>query len=429
MQVRWPWFAFIGVLGSSAAAALSFVWAQDQSPISPVRSAPVSAIEAPTPPAALTKKLSPLQRQFDLSARRGADWLCRCNRPDGRFVGGHFPALRKNLEGDDYLRQVGAASALALASRYTGNEKHLAVARQAVLTLLLDTALDSDDGRCRHTALPSIAVNRLAAAGLLVQAINELPSPAADLVEQSEQLCAFVARQQRPDGSLNFTDVPGNVKGDAEDAYCVNSYPGEALYGLMRSQQFKPAAWKTEVVRKALPYYQVWWRTHSNSAMLSRQAAAYTEVFMLTKEPAFAAFVNEMVDWMCNLQYANLDPSHPLWMGGFMAWEDGKPAATEPLATSAYYAEALAQACRIARQTGDLSRYRRYREALERCLQFLSTLQYSEGNTQHFAEWYRPTLLGGFHGSHQDGDLRIDYTEHSVAALIQYLSAVVQPGE
>ena len=52
------------------------------------------------------------------------------------------------------------------------------------------------------------------------------------------------------------------------------------------------------------------------------------------------------------------------------------------------------------------------------------TLQYTEPNTQYFADWYRPRLAGAFHASHQDGNLRIDYTQHAVCALVQYLEYV-----
>src|SRR4051812_6658633 len=75
----------------------------------------------PVKPARDLSRFSPLQRQMYLSAQRGADWLQRANRPDGRFVYGYLPALHKPLEGDHYLRQVGAAFALARASRYTGD--------------------------------------------------------------------------------------------------------------------------------------------------------------------------------------------------------------------------------------------------------------------------------------------------------------------
>jgi hypothetical protein len=373
-------------------------------------------------------KYNPLQKQMYFSAQRGGDWLARANRGDGRFVYGYLPALKSNMEGDHYLRQAGAAIALAREARFTGNERHAAVARQAVLTLLLETAVDAQDNRIRHTSLPSTVVNRLASAGLLVLAINELPSPGEDLLQQSEQLCAFIDKQQRPDGSLSYFDIdPAHQAGTpsiSEDSDGINYYPGEALYGLMRSQQRRPAEWKIKVVRKALAYYLPWWRQHKNMALVPWHTAAYAEAYLATKDQVFAEAVNEMSDWMCGLQYVTLDPRHPFWTGGFMSWEDGKASATPPQVSSASYAEGLAEACRVARQIGDVAHFNRYRDALERCLQFLTTLQYTDATTQHFADWYRPTILGGFFASHQDGNLRIDYTQHAVCAMVQYLAYV-----
>jgi hypothetical protein len=195
-----------------------------------------------------------------------------------------------------------------------------------------------------------------------------------------------------------------------------------ALYALMLSQRYQQAEWKTEAVRKALAYYRPWWRANKDLELVPWQTAAYTEAYLRTRDREFAEFVNEMNDWLCQLQYAQLDPRHPLWMGGFMDWADGKPVPAEPQATSACYAQSLAEACRVARQAGDVARYQRYREALERCLQFVTTLQFLDANTQHFADWYRRLLLGAFHASHEDGNLRIDYTQHAVCALIQYLN-------
>jgi hypothetical protein len=357
-----------------------------------------------------------------LSVLAAADWLHRANRDDGRFVYGYLPAVNTVMEGDHYLRQVGAAFALARAARYTGEERYSARATQAVLTLLSDTVTEPKDPEVRHTALPSPVVNRLAAAGLLVLAINELPAPQDDLLAQSEQLCNYIRKQQRPDGSLCYSDIPDPAKESAEDPDGVNSYPGAALYGLMRSQQRRPAAWKTEVVRKALGYYRPWWREHKSPAFVPWQTAAYAEAFLQTKEPAFADAVNEMSDCVCGLQYNRLDPRHPLWVGGFRGWADGRPVEAAPDVSSAAYAEGLAAACRVARAAGDLSHYRRYAEALERCLQYLATLQYTSATTQHFADWYRKKLVGAFHASDQDGNLRLDYTQHAVCAMIEYLS-------
>src|SRR5712692_4708379 len=243
MHGRKVWWLVALVL-SGGAVTLSLSRGQNREPTSPDKSAAPLTLElapdrlAPRANAPHSSpdlsRYNPLQKQMYLSAQRGADWLARVNRSDGRFVYGYLPALKTNLEGDHYLRQAGAAFALARAARFTGNPRHTAVARQAVLTLLLDTAPDDQDPRLRHTSLPSAVVNRLAAAGLLVLAINELPSPGDDLLQQSEELCAYIARQQQSDGSLKYSDTPAapshesreNQAGSSlEDPDGINYYP------------------------------------------------------------------------------------------------------------------------------------------------------------------------------------------------------------
>ncbi len=435
MRARTAWPIAFLLLGGAAFATWSLTRGQTPALRLETATPPAAPEPPPQPPAPAQprppakrdlSKLSPLQQQMLLSVERAADWLHRANRPDGRFVYGYLPALSTVLEGDHYLRQAGAAVALARAARFTGDDRYMARATQAVLALLGDTTVDPRDAEVRCTALPSSVVNRLAAAGLLVLAIHELPDPQEDLLKQSDQLCNYIRKQQRPDGSLAFGDAADAGKESALDPDGVNYYPGEALYGLMRSQQHRPAAWKTEVLRKALAYYRPWWQAHKSTAFVPWQTAACAEAYLLTKDQAFADFVNEMNDWLCGLQYERLDPRHPLWVGGFMGCADGRPAETPPDVGSAACAEGLAEACRVARAAGDLAHFQRYNDALERCLQFLTALQYTDANTQHFAAWYRPRLVGAFHASDQDGNLRIDYTQHALCAMIQYLTYVVR---
>jgi hypothetical protein len=355
------------------------------------------------------RKLTLAQRQFYLSGQRGAEWLQRANRPDGRFVFGHVPALRTSLEGNDYLAQAGAALALARASHTFADERSAAIARQALLTLLLDTINDPQDASLRYTRLPSELLDRVAAAGMLVSAIHELPDPGKDLLEQSNGLCLYLRSQQKSDGSLSS---PASRSGEA--------YSGVALYGLLRSQQHLPASWKMDSVHKARQYYMAGWHKQKSLDFITWHSAAYTEAYLQTKERAFADSVFEMNDWLCTLQYDRFNLPNPLWLGGFKHWQEGREALTAPDMDSARCALSLAQACRTARQAGDVPRWQRYRAALEMCLHFVSTLQYNEGNTQHFVPEYRPVLVGAFHPSHQNGDLRLDCTQQAVAALTHY---------
>ena len=329
-------------------------------------------------------------------------------------------ALRTQLEGDSYLRQAGAAMALAKAARYFGDEQAAALARQAMLTLLEDTALENPkNATVRVCTLPAAMANSLGASAALVQAIYELPAPADDLIDQAGQLCNGIRKSQRADGSLACGET-------AQDNEAIDFYTGEALLALMRSHQHRPEAWKLEIVQKALPFYQVRWRAGKHPGAVPGHTVAFAEAFLQSKDRAFADFVFEMNDWLCTLQYQQVDSQHPLWVGGFMGCVDGKPVPAPPQALAAISAQSLVEAARVARQIGDVQRWDRYKAALERCLQFLTTLQYMEANSQHFAEWYRPAILGALHASHTDGNIRLDYTSTAVCAMVGYLKYVAE---
>lgn len=371
------------------------------------------------------KKLSPLSQQIHLVAKRGSEWLYRAHQPNGRFLTGWRPTLSQPIEDESFLRHAGAALALARAARHFQDERYAARARQAVLTLLTDTGADPRDPHARCTTLPSSVANRLGAAGLLLAAIHELPAPADDLLMQGEQLARFIFNQQRPDGSLSLSDDP-SVPAAADG---VNQYPGWALYGLMRSQTARPQPWKTEFFRRSLGYYRVWWKEHPSPAFAASMVPACAEAYVTSKDrakdAAAADFCRELCDWLCGLQYQSLDASAPHWLGGFQPVERGKPVRGMPRASDAAYVGALVEGCRVARQVPDLERYPRYKDAVQRGAQFLSTLQYTESNTLQFAADYRARfLVGGFHASPVDGDLKLDDTRQAVSALVQYLASV-----
>lgn len=426
----------LSVLLLLAAAGMTFSLIRGQErpaaapPETPPLAAPPPQLE-PLPssrPTVLTRgpardfaKLGEFPNEMLDSCRRGAEWLAHANDTKGHFQTGYVPALGMPMEGDSYLRQAGAAFALARAARFLGSDHYAARATQAILKLLDETSVDTNDAACRHTALPSPVLNRLGAAALLVLAVHELPSPQPDLLDKAEQLCNWMHRQARADGSLRCQDGEADTPDDVES---VNEYPGLALYALLRSQKLRPAAWKADLARKAVGYYRDWWKTHRSMAFVPWQTAAFAEAFVATKEPAFAQFVFEMNDWLCGLQYDQLDPQRLAWYGGFMKWADGKAVDTMPTIDSAMYAESLAEARRAARAAADVDRYQRYNDSLQHCLQFLVRLQYTNANTRHFAEWYRPRLVGGFHASPQDGNLRLDFTQHALSALVTYLEDV-----
>lgn len=369
------------------------------------------------PPLHDLSKMSAPTRRIYLSARAGAEWMLRAdNSATGRFLAGWNPALGVPLETDSYLHQCGATYALAKAARYFGDERYLMKARQAILSLLVETGTDPNDAACRCTTLPTIVVNPLAAAGLLLMAIHELQSPAEELLKSGEELAQFIRKQQQPDGSFRVGER-GTL-----DAEAVRIYPGMALYGLMMSQRNRPASWKREAALKAIQHYHAQWRSNPSLAAGAWLTLAAAECYVQGHDQKLADRVFEMSDWACEQQYGQ-NSTNPKWLGGFMAHENGKRVLSAPRIDCAVNLEALAAACLVTRHVPDAQRYAKYREALGMGAEFLVGLQFGESNTLHFSHGYRAAVIGGFHPSHNDGNLRIDYNRHAVCALIQYIAS------
>jgi hypothetical protein len=407
------------LLPLSAASALLATGAQSPTPPPVLPAKHVELAAAPTVKGRDLAKLTPQQRLCYMGAYRGTEWLRRTNKQDGKFVYGFLPDLRVTLNGDSFTAQAGAAFALARAARFFGDEAGVAVSRQALLTLLLETAVDPKDKEIRHMAAPARMVNRLASQGELVLAIHELPSPGKDLLDQGDQLCNHLRKQQQSTGAFVVTEAGDDVKFATRDDALACA--GLALHGLVRSQKLRPAPWKLEAATKARGFALSCWQQKKSLPFAVAQTPAFAEAYLLTQDKAYAELVFAMNDWLCTLQYAPTDAVRPDWVGGFRPWIDGQAATAAPDIRSAEAAECLAEACRAARAAADLPRLMRYRRALENCLQFVLTLQYSENQVQHFVEAYRPAVLGAFHPSPQDGKIRIDFAQHALSALVMYL--------
>lgn len=361
-------------------------------------------------------------RELVFATVRGMEWLSRdgsqspvaIHQPNGRFIAGINPALGKVIEGDDFSRQAACAFALARAARLTGEEKYSVRAAQTALALLAEAPKDAATGVRKPTPL----TDPVEAAARLALTIYELPDAAPELIQSGEELCQYLRTCVQPDGSIRSPDAGESGPGAAETV-------GSALAALATSQRAAPAQWKQEAVGRGLAYYRKRFRARPDPHMIPWMTVAAVETHLRTKDPAAAEFVFEMIDWLRKLQYEGADRARAAWRGGFPTVADGKVAHTPPTVETASYAMALADACRMIRQMDhpDTARYDDYRAALVRALQFVTTLQYGEESTQHFAAHFRPALVGAFHPSAVDGNLRTDHTAAAVAALSEFLIA------
>lgn len=392
---------------------------------------PASGVKVPAEPA-VTRKPAPfdrfkkydqlpeLTREIVFATQRGMEWLSRdgIHQPSGRFVPGINPALGRATDDDSFIYQAVGALALARAARLTGDEKYAVRAGQTILSLLAETAKETS--AARKPVQADAVCNSVGSAAYLAMAVFELPDAPADLRQCGEELCLFLKSRLAADGSVQCSD---NGAATERDGSAVHA--GPALAALAMSNRNAPATWKQEALARGLVYYRPRSKSPPHPAMSAWLMAAFADMHLQTKQASYSECVLEMADWMCKLQYDGVDRRQAAWRGGFQTVSFNELIQAAPTVDTAYFAIGLADACRMLRlmEKPDAARYDRYSVVLTRALQFLNSLQYGEENTVHFAGHFRPVLLGAFHPSMTDGNLRVDQTAAAVCALTQYLIA------
>lgn len=347
------------------------------------------------------RALGPLQNQTLQASRRGADWLFRANTTKGLFTPGLDPALGTEKTGTQ-LGQIQAAWALARASSAFGDEKYEMRALQALLACLEETTTDTEDSQARHSSAPSVIVSRAAGTAALLAAITALEKPPAELLETAEALARYLGKPS----------VVGSLEGVSK---AEPATPSLVAYAILASNRHRGAPWKVEVARKALAVplapeaFQkaLPWPVAATAAM-SQQESTYT------------ARVGTMADALLATQLDKVNPRHPDWFGGWSgapAMAGAEPAAPTCAAT-ANAVMALAEAAAVSRREGDLTRHQRLKDAMDRGCQFLLQLQYTDANTQHFADWYRLRLVGGFRPGPKDSGLSLEQNHGAFLALL-----------
>lgn len=390
--------------------------AQPPSPPQPLPPGPTPApaVEAPI------SKYEPLTvfplptQQAVRGVATGANWLVRMNQAQGRFLPGYRPAVRQAMEGGDELRQAFGALALAHAAKFTGDDRTAAVAGQSILTLLASTRLDTADPTCRVPT--ATGCNRVGFAAVLALAVHALPGADERLLAEADRLCHFLRKQCRPDGSIQHADGP--------DATGASEYPGYALTAIVANHTARPDPAKADAAAKALAHYRAAFRTAPHPMLAATLVPAFAELRLQHNHAEAGTATLELADWLCGVQYPAAFPRNPTWSGGFRGVVNGQPADTEPNCDSAACLAALGWAYQVTARVADVPRAERYRQTAQDAALFVTALQYDEPNTRHFENTFRANvLIGGFHLTPSDGDLRVDAAGRCVSGLIRYLAS------
>jgi AMMECR1 domain-containing protein len=219
-----------------------------------------------------------------------------------------------------------------------------------------------------------------------------------------DELTAGILSLQREDGSFSTSFQSDSSRGQ-------NYYPGEALLALMEVHRLRPDDDLRAAAVKAFEHYSEYWRENRNSAMVPWHSQACRLLYEVERDPAIAAFVFEMNDWLID-RYQVTESPYPDEVGGF---RKGTPSTC----SSAAYLEGIADACELARASKDTQRAQRYFVSLRSGLRFLLQNQFAEENTYYMPE--ADSALGGFRRNLVDNRIRIDCVQHAAHAILKAL--------
>lgn len=372
----------------------------------PAANAPIIALHRGM---TLVKSEDVSPQSLDDAIGRLAEYMIYRQRPTGFFTYQFESSKDRYTAEENYVRQAGAATAMALHARVSGKSASAAAASIAIDRELLGwTAVPGrDDAAFLRTPDER---NKLGVTALCTLAMIDHPD-SAKYADRREKLINGMLWLQRPSGMF-VTAFPPAVELESQDYF-----PGEALLAMARHYQESPSAKVLEAFDLAHGFYRGYFRESPSPAFVPWQVQAYSIMAQLTKRKDFADFVFEMTDWLASMQMTKTDCEWPDLWGGVSAYQKGRSGVS-----TAAYLEGFADALDLARQIGDVERTKRYEPVVRDAARFVLQLQVRPEEayfvrSPHDAVWGIRTAPGL-------NLLRIDHCQHALVGLIKARKAL-----
>lgn len=342
------------------------------------------------------------------AAVAGGDYLVRHLLTDGTFGYSYLPARDRYDDSYNHLRHAGACYSLLELYGVTGEVRYRQAAEKGLAWLMTQTR----GPRANHQGDDFLAVvspgeeAKLGGAALAMVALLEGMNQTGErqLLPQVQAFARFLEHQQDPDGRFEskYFYQPENEE-DFESLY----YPGEAILALTRLAELdgnehwrevasKAADWLIEVRDKAKPVSQL---PHDHWLLIG-----LNELQPRTRKDSQLAHARKVGEAI--LGGERRESKYLDWIGSFY-----DPPRSTPAATRSEGLVALAEL--VAKSGGDPTPYL---EALKRMTVFQLRCQIRPENALYLPRPDR--ALGGFRRGLTDWEVRIDYVQHNLSAML-----------
>jgi hypothetical protein len=195
-----------------------------------------------------------------------------------------------------------------------------------------------------------------------------------------------------------------------------NYIPGQVLLALAAAVRTGATPPDHRKIERAFRFYRHRFRYKRDFGQVSWMSLAAAAWWRMTQRRELADLLFEITDWILTFQQTHPDQATP---GAFLT--DHQP--DTPGFTTAVYLEAVAAALDVASALDDTSRRRRYDDAWPMGFAFLDRLIIQERDSSILPN--ADYALGGLRENLYSGHVRIDFVQHSLAAIMERHPAVL----
>jgi len=327
---------------------------------------------------------------------------------DGRFVYSFLPKTNQVKEGYNALRHAGTVYSMLELYEVTGDRDLLAAAERALGYLVRKMVVRCPVARAEAACVLDAGAVKLGGNALAMIALAKHAEVTGERrhLPLIDDLGRFLLLTQGADGEFKVHKQLG--PGGQVTGFVSGYYPGEALLALVRRPEGDPAwldaaergaRWLIDVRDRDLPSAKL---NHDHWLLY-----ALNELYRQRPDPLYLRHASRIAGAILDRQ-RQADPPFPDWLGSYYTPPRSTPTATR--------SEGLGAACLLARDFGSPREAEALLQGLRLGVAFELQTQFLPETVFYVRDPAR--ALGGFHRSLTDFEIRIDYVQHNISALL-----------
>ena len=347
------------------------------------------------------------------SAISAGEYLLKNIDEEGKYTYEYNPLTKKVSNHYNILRHAGTTYSLLELYQLTGDQRLLKSSEQAIGYLIRNTqeCVKIPDANC----LVEDEETKLGGNGLAILAVSKYTEVTGDseYLEYAQSLAQFITQTQSEAGQFTHHMVSSST-GEIlpfESSY----YPGEAIFALTRLYEqdkdnkwieaaHKGAMWLIEVRDKDKDIYTI---QHDHWLLY-----ALNELHKDNRNPIYLEHTKKIVDGIILKQNIGYNGSQKVWNGGYYIPPTSTATATRN--------EGLTAAYQIFKREKEKEYMKKTLDTIQRGLHFQIANQITQDDVNTLN--INPNSIGAFYHSLDNYDIRIDYVQHNISAILGYIN-------